>query len=331
MIGVTIMHTYLNITQDDLVANTVVAINEAINVINLDLFAASGILSRESNDLIFSYDDGSRVSLENFFLVHHRANTPDFNIEGNEISGADFFAALDATEIMPAMGGPQNVALGGGVSIYEIALQLVDGIGSLGELEAAKDTRFDGAFQTKFTGVTTNSTDAVAANERVHGSEGDDVLHVSFVKGGEIYGYGGDDNIRVEGNVGAYIDGGAGKDVIAGGAGNDVIVYDTNDDFNDVSGGLGLDILLVKNGDSIVSAEILAKQGFEAIITGIDSNISAEFINQYGINVGDNKIVLNGDDHGTWGHGSGADMFVYIGNDGTKFELSAVEIEVELV
>lgn len=320
------MATQLSVIKAGLVGNAVITLHEAVMVVSLDLFAASGVLSRDDRHLVLTYDDGSVIYLEDFFLVHNRGNLPDFNIEGTEISGEDFFAALDATEIMPATGGQQGSLLGGGSTLYEIASGLNPELAA--SLEALETVRFDGSSKETYDSVSSISSaithgrlqdHSLEKGERIEGGAGDDVISVSTVSGGEIYGHAGDDEIRVEGGTGAYIDGGEGADRIFGGSGNDVIVYDSNDTV--VSGGDGLDILLVKDGQTVGNIH-----GFEAVITGIDSEISAEFLVSRGISVEDNKIILDSGDHGEW-KADGA-SFVYTGHDATTFQLSAEMLDV---
>ena len=61
------------------------------------------VLSREGDSLVFSFEDGGSVALENFYAAYTGESLPDFEIEGLDIAGADFFAALDPS-LMPAAG-----------------------------------------------------------------------------------------------------------------------------------------------------------------------------------------------------------------------------------
>lgn len=59
------------------------------------------VLSREGDNLVFSFADGGKVALENFCTAYSSESLPDFEIEGLDIAGSDFFAALDPS-LMPA-------------------------------------------------------------------------------------------------------------------------------------------------------------------------------------------------------------------------------------
>lgn len=60
-------------------------------------------LERSGDDLVFSFDDGGSVVLPAFYTAYDSTTLPDFAIDGAQVSGADFFAALDST-LMPAAG-----------------------------------------------------------------------------------------------------------------------------------------------------------------------------------------------------------------------------------
>jgi len=61
-------------------------------------------VSRSGDDLVFVLENGVSITLKDFYASYTAQNMPAFEVEGVEIAGADFFAALDQPELMPAAG-----------------------------------------------------------------------------------------------------------------------------------------------------------------------------------------------------------------------------------
>ena len=61
-------------------------------------------VSRSGDDLVFVLENGVSITLKDFYASYTAQNMPAFEVEGMEIAGADFFAALDQPELMPAAG-----------------------------------------------------------------------------------------------------------------------------------------------------------------------------------------------------------------------------------
>jgi len=61
-------------------------------------------VSRPGDDLVFVLENGVSITLKDFYASYTAQNMPAFEVEGVEIAGADFFAALDQPELMPAAG-----------------------------------------------------------------------------------------------------------------------------------------------------------------------------------------------------------------------------------
>lgn len=62
------------------------------------------ILSKEGNDLLLSFEDGSRITLTDFYTTFSKDSIPDFIVDGTSVSGSEFFAALNEPDLMPAAG-----------------------------------------------------------------------------------------------------------------------------------------------------------------------------------------------------------------------------------
>ena len=68
-----------------------------------DFSPSDVFMERVEDNLVFNFDDGSSLVLENFYTAYTSETMPDFEVDGMELSGADFFAALDSP-LMPAAG-----------------------------------------------------------------------------------------------------------------------------------------------------------------------------------------------------------------------------------
>lgn len=78
--------------------------NIAEQRIVLDFPAADATLARDGNALTFTFEGGAKISLEGFYSNYTSANTPDFLVDGQAVSGKDFFSALGQDDLMPAAG-----------------------------------------------------------------------------------------------------------------------------------------------------------------------------------------------------------------------------------
>ncbi len=98
--------------------------------------SAEATLSRDGDNLIMSFEDGSSVTLSDFYVAYTSENMPTFIIEGAEVDGESFFAAL-GEELMPAAGTASAAPQGSGSSVDTLAGTLLDGIDRLGGLDQA--------------------------------------------------------------------------------------------------------------------------------------------------------------------------------------------------
>ena len=94
-------------------------------------------LSRSGDNLVLTFDDGSSLQLENFYTAYSSENMPSFSVEGVEISGQDFFAAMNEPDLMPAAGPAANAGDQGNGSRYHeyTSADLLDGLDRLGGLD----------------------------------------------------------------------------------------------------------------------------------------------------------------------------------------------------
>lgn len=102
--------------------------------------ADQATLERSGDNLVFTFDDGSSVVVNDFYTSYTRDTLPEFVIDGQAVSGEQFFAAL-GEDLMPAAGPAaraQALANGGRYRDYDNAA-LMDGIDRLGGLDLGLD------------------------------------------------------------------------------------------------------------------------------------------------------------------------------------------------
>ena len=100
-----------------------------------DFPADAATLTRNGDDLVLSFEDGSSIRLQGFYTTYSKEDMPSFQVEGVESSGQDFFAAL-GEDLMPAAGpaAGSSASRGGRDNEYG-GSDLLDGIDHLGRLD----------------------------------------------------------------------------------------------------------------------------------------------------------------------------------------------------
>ncbi|WP_308598841.1 DUF5801 repeats-in-toxin domain-containing protein [uncultured Desulfovibrio sp.] len=108
-----------------------------------DFPADAATLTRSGDNLVLTFEDGASIQLQGFYTTYSKEEMPSFQVDGVEISGQDFFAAL-GEDLMPAAGpaASSSAARGGRYNEYG-GSDLLDGIDHLGRL----DVGFDGGVQ----------------------------------------------------------------------------------------------------------------------------------------------------------------------------------------
>jgi Ca2+-binding RTX toxin-like protein len=117
----------------------------------------------------------------------------------------------------------------------------------------------------------TSHLDLGAGQDILRLANGTNIVTVTNVE--TVLGGTGDDRISVLGTVGARVDGGAGRDVIAGGAGSDTIIGGAGADT--LSGGGGADWFIFGKGDSSLTTpdvilDFSAAAGDRVVVAGLD-------------------------------------------------------------
>lgn len=80
---------------------TVPSVKDSLFVVD---FSASQItLEKADNALIFRFDDGGSINVSDFYIEYTKDNTPDFEVDGQFLTGADFFNAF-GPDLAPAEG-----------------------------------------------------------------------------------------------------------------------------------------------------------------------------------------------------------------------------------
>lgn len=92
------------------------------------------VMERAGDNLVFNFEDGSKIELNNFYNQYNQENMPEFQVDGILVAGADFFEAF-GPDLMPAAGpAGSSVARNGRYNDYENS-DLADGIDHLNELD----------------------------------------------------------------------------------------------------------------------------------------------------------------------------------------------------
>ena len=92
------------------------------------------VLSKEEQNLVFTFHDGATLTLEGFYnSFGDNAQPPTLIVEGKELPGEVFLAALNSPDLLPAA-GPTAPPRGGG-SYEDALLRGVDGVDRLDKLE----------------------------------------------------------------------------------------------------------------------------------------------------------------------------------------------------
>ena len=60
-----------------------------------DFSTQDAALSRNGDNLVFTFGDGAKIRLVDFYKAYSSEQMPSFAMEGVEVSGADFFAAMN--------------------------------------------------------------------------------------------------------------------------------------------------------------------------------------------------------------------------------------------
>ena len=78
----------------------------------LEFPSDAALFARDGDDLVLTFEDGSSIRLQDFYTTYSKEEMPSFEMEGAEISGEDFFAALGNPDLMPAAGPTTAAAQG---------------------------------------------------------------------------------------------------------------------------------------------------------------------------------------------------------------------------
>lgn len=107
-----------------------------------DFPATDATLARDGDDLAIRFEDGSRLNLEGFYTEYNEENLPSFSIDGTEVAAADFFAAMNEPDLMPAAGpGAGTTPTGGRFHEWGNA-SLASGLEHLDGLDLNTDRAF---------------------------------------------------------------------------------------------------------------------------------------------------------------------------------------------
>ncbi len=109
-----------------------IVITDDVTDIVFNFDPTSVIIEKVDNNLIINFEDDSSIILEEFYAVYNSDFMPSFLIDSQEVTGEDFFAALDDS-LTPAAGPATGVATDGGRFYNTSTDTIADGVDSLGE------------------------------------------------------------------------------------------------------------------------------------------------------------------------------------------------------
>ena len=92
-------------------------------------------LSKDGQNLVFTFNDGATLTLEGFYNnFGDNTQPPTLIVEGNELPGEAFLAALNNPDLMPAAGPGAGATLSAGGSLEDALLAGVGGVDRLDKL-----------------------------------------------------------------------------------------------------------------------------------------------------------------------------------------------------
>ncbi|MBD5648145.1 MAG: hypothetical protein HDQ89_11285, partial [Desulfovibrio sp.] len=83
-----------------------------------DFPTTDATLARDGDNLNIRFEDGSNLELQGFYQEYNEENLPSFSIDGTEVAAADFFAAMNEPDLMPAA-GPGTGTVANGARFHE--------------------------------------------------------------------------------------------------------------------------------------------------------------------------------------------------------------------
>ena len=99
-------------------------------------FSTEGVtLSRDDNALIFTFDDGAVIRLDDFYIDYHADSIPEFEVDGKLMPGTEFFNTL-GPDLMPGA-GPEHEARNAHAVQADGDSSLMGGLDHLNGLDAS--------------------------------------------------------------------------------------------------------------------------------------------------------------------------------------------------
>ncbi|MEG6501478.1 MULTISPECIES: hypothetical protein [unclassified Desulfovibrio] len=74
--------------------------------LSMDFVLEDVTVERHGEDLVFVFDDGSSLLIEDFYVDFTGENLPEFEVGGQIVSGADFLRLWDLTLLRPLVPRP---------------------------------------------------------------------------------------------------------------------------------------------------------------------------------------------------------------------------------
>ena len=101
------------------------------STIILNFLPETSTIERHESDLVFQFDNNSRIVFPAFYTEYHKDNLPQFEVEGRIIAGSAFFEEF-CPDIIPAEGPSSAATNGARFNDYDNTIaDLSGGVGSL--------------------------------------------------------------------------------------------------------------------------------------------------------------------------------------------------------
>ncbi len=216
-------------------------------------FAISDILLKKAgDDLLFTFDDGGKIILTDFYVVYNSDNMPEFIIDENIISSGAFFTVFNV-ELMPAAGplldtiSFQGTLDNGSFNEYESS-EILEGISDSNE--ALETNSAMSGLETLFGANSNTSLNNLVAISNALNSDDSNAKNFDLLSETQdelVIGFDTVTHASIETapmtmltiSSDELIIGTAGGDILYGDAGDDVLIGGLGDD--ELTGGFGSD------------------------------------------------------------------------------------------
>lgn len=107
-------------------------------------FPEQPVFSKDGDNLSLTFEDGSKVNVQDFYKIHNSEDMPSFEVQGEEISAEDFFTAMNEPDLAPAAGAERGGDAAANARFHQFAnMNLLEGIDHLWQLDWNMNRAFE--------------------------------------------------------------------------------------------------------------------------------------------------------------------------------------------